>query len=102
MERLVGLTEMFPDSIRNIILSTGNGLIGSAKWTLKNGRSFAWVITSSSMIALMPVILERERHQLQQEQLAQQRQILLGPGATTPGAAGHSMYGNLVPPGLSK
>ncbi|KAG7258881.1 hypothetical protein CRUP_035619 [Coryphaenoides rupestris] len=54
VERLWGLTEIF-------------------------SRAALWVGTTSFMILVLPVVFETERLQLEQQQLQQQRQILLGP-----------------------
>jgi len=80
-ERLWGLTEMFPDCVRNASSST----VSFTKWAsyslYKFSRSALWVGTSSFMILAIPVVFEQERYNLQQQQEQHQRQLLLGPTA---------------------
>uniref|UniRef100_A0A672HJW9 Mitochondrial import receptor subunit TOM22 homolog n=1 Tax=Salarias fasciatus TaxID=181472 RepID=A0A672HJW9_SALFA len=72
MERLWGLTEMFPERVRTI----------AAKF-YSFTRSALWVGTTSVMILALPVLIERERlrfqQRLEQQRLQQRRQILFGP-----------------------
>jgi len=84
-ERLIGLTEMFPDFVRNGSVSLVKG-----SWTLAQScysltRAASWVVFSSATILFMPVMIESERLQLQDQQKAQKNQILLGPGAAVSG-----------------
>lgn len=44
-------------------------------------RSTVWVISTTSLIAFLPYIIEKERSDLEKTQVAQQRQMLLGPSA---------------------
>ncbi|KAG8009017.1 Mitochondrial import receptor subunit TOM22-like protein [Nibea albiflora] len=97
MERLWGLTEMFPDTVRTAAEVSAQCSVSLAKKFYRrirgNGkqelitlftrfsfsRSALWVGTTSFMILVLPVVFETERLQLEQQQLQQQRQILLGP-----------------------
>jgi len=93
-ERLMGLTEMFPDSVRNSCCTVSKSLKSLTKngcWFLRNAL---WIISSSAVILALPVVFESERAQQHQEALNQQRQILLGPNAAVSGSQGSN---NLLP-----
>lgn len=79
MERLWGLTEMFPDTLRSAAEVSAGCSLTVAKKLYSFSRSALWVGTTSFMILVLPVVFETERLQLEQQQLQQQRQILLGP-----------------------
>ncbi|XP_050981075.1 mitochondrial import receptor subunit TOM22 homolog [Labeo rohita] len=81
LERLWGLTEMFPDSLRSAAEVSAQCSLSVAKKLYSFSRSALWVGTTSFMILVLPVVFETERLQLEQQQLQQQRQILLGPNA---------------------
>ncbi|XP_039621528.1 mitochondrial import receptor subunit TOM22 homolog [Polypterus senegalus] len=93
-ERLWGLTEMFPDGMRNAVGVTLNCSVTVAKKLYSFTRSALWIGTTSFMILVLPVVFETEKLQLEQQQLQQQRQILLGPNTGMSGA----MPG-MLPPG---
>ncbi|CAG5136564.1 unnamed protein product [Candidula unifasciata] len=99
-ERLVGLTEMFPESVRRACSTTGSLVSTATKtgfWLVKN---ILWIASSSAVILILPVVFESERSQQHEEHLQQQRQILLGPNAAVSGGnAGSLLPGmNMVPP----
>ncbi|XP_049873185.1 mitochondrial import receptor subunit TOM22 homolog [Pectinophora gossypiella] len=77
-ERLWGLSEMFPDFVRN-----GTHTISTKTWSgVKSlyglSRTVMWIIASSSVILFAPVIFEVERAQVEEMQKSQQKQVLLG------------------------
>lgn len=80
-ERLWGLTEMFPESVRNFTASlvdyTQKGIQGIFKVTC----TASWIFFTSAMILFAPVVLETERAQINELKRIQQKQTLLGPGA---------------------
>ncbi|OQV16824.1 hypothetical protein BV898_08997 [Hypsibius exemplaris] len=96
-ERLVGLTEMFPEVVRD----TTSKLWELSKWSTANfyhyTREILWVVASSAVILALPVALEVESLQIQEAQIQQQRQILLGP---KPGGAPQIGGGGLPGSGL--
>ncbi|XP_029934506.1 mitochondrial import receptor subunit TOM22 homolog [Myripristis murdjan] len=79
VERLWGLTEMFPDTVRSAAEVSAQCSVSLVKKLYSFSRSALWVGTTSFMILVLPVVFETERLQLEQQQLQQQRQILLGP-----------------------
>uniref|UniRef100_A0A674CG95 Mitochondrial import receptor subunit TOM22 homolog n=1 Tax=Salmo trutta TaxID=8032 RepID=A0A674CG95_SALTR len=79
MERLWGLTEMFPDTLRSVAEVTASGSVTVAKKLFSFSRAALWVGTTSFMILVLPVVFETERLQLEQQQLQQQRQVLYYP-----------------------
>lgn len=84
-ERLIGLTEMFPDFVRDGSVSVVKGSWSLTQSCYSLARAASWVIFSSATILFMPVMIESERLQLQDQQKAQKNQILLGPGAAVSG-----------------
>ena len=84
-ERLWGLTEMFPDCVRN-----GSYTVTTKTWSgMKSlyglSRSVMWVVASSSVILFAPVIFEVERAQVAEMEKSQQKQVLLGTNAALSG-----------------
>ncbi|XP_078539696.1 mitochondrial import receptor subunit TOM22 homolog [Lissotriton helveticus] len=92
-ERLWGLTEMFPESMRSVAGVTCEFSVAAAKKMYSFTRAALWVGTTSFMILVLPVVFETEKLQMEQHQQLQQRQILLGP---TTGMSG-AMPGALPP-----
>jgi hypothetical protein len=42
LERLVGLSEMFPESVRRGSCALANNSVSLAKWTYSMSRTFSW------------------------------------------------------------
>lgn len=80
-ERLWGLTEMFPEPIRNACDKVSTFSVLSAKTVFKFSCNASWIFFTSSMILLAPVVFETERANMEQMQKSQQKQVLLGPGS---------------------
>ena len=78
-ERLWGLTEMFPESVRNATYTAVTTTTSSLKGFYGFSRSAFWILFSSSIILFAPVIFEVERVQMEEAQRTQQKQMLLGP-----------------------
>jgi len=88
VERLVGLTEMFPQPVRNGFVHVVSGSVSGVKSLYGFGRSALWVLFTSSVVLLAPLALEMERSQMEEMSKQQQRQILLGPSAALSGGGG--------------
>jgi len=101
LERIQGLSEMFPEGLRWACSKTASLTCNATKtgwWLVRNAL---WIASSSAVILALPVLFESERAQQQEEQLQQQRQILLGPNAAVSGAAGNNLLpgmGMMPPP----
>lgn len=84
-ERLWGLTEMFPEPVRNMtwttIVNTKLGICRAYGFS----RSAAWIVFSTSIILFAPVIFEVERANMEEMQRTQQKQMLLGPNSAISG-----------------
>ncbi|NWI20955.1 TOM22 protein, partial [Crypturellus soui] len=78
-ERLWGLTEMFPESVRSAAGATFDLSLSVAQKMYRFSRAALWIGTTSFMILVLPVVFETEKLQMEQQQQLQQRQILLGP-----------------------
>jgi len=87
LERILGLAEMFPESVRVGACTVASGSLASLKWVYSLSRSVSWIMFSSSAILFMPIMIETERMGMEEMQKQQQRQILLGPGAAVSGNA---------------
>lgn len=84
-ERLIGLTEMFPESLRCATVSLVEGSWSLTKSGYSFSRSAAWVIFSTATLLFMPIMIETERLAFQDQQKQQKTQMLLGPGVGVSG-----------------
>lgn len=98
-ERLWGLTEMFPSWLRSGVWSLTTNSATGMKNLYGFSRSALWILCSSSVILMAPVVFEVERAQMEEMQKMQQRQILLGPSAAVSGGPSH--MGMPMPPPMS-
>lgn len=80
-ERLWGLTEMFPEPLRNFSETVVDVSGKSVSTLYKFVCASSWIFFTSSMILFAPVIFETERAQMEEMQKSQQKQVLLGPGS---------------------
>ena len=76
-ERLWGLTEMFPETLRNGTWTAAQLSVASAKKAYSFSRSSLWILGTSFVILGLPVIFEVERVQTEEAALMQQRQVRL-------------------------
>lgn len=81
VERLVGLTEMFPKEVRNFSYNMSSCLCSCVKQLYSVSCTLTWFFFSSSAILVAPILFEVERAQMEEAQRAQQKQVLLGPNA---------------------
>lgn len=85
-ERLWGLTEMFPEGVRNFCGGVTHLTQRSVKGLYSFSCNASWIFFTSSVILFAPVIFETERAQMEEMQRSQQKQVLLGPGIGGAGA----------------
>ncbi|VDO00909.1 unnamed protein product [Rodentolepis nana] len=90
VERLIGLTEMFPDWFRGGVSKTFTKSVNAVKKTYLFSRCAAWFLASTATICLLPVMLEYERAQMEEQEATEHRSMMLGPGGVggTAGVAG--------------
>ncbi|XP_070187141.1 mitochondrial import receptor subunit TOM22 homolog isoform X2 [Littorina saxatilis] len=102
-ERLWGLTEMFPEPMQKAVSGVLTLSVAAIKSGYSLGRSALWIAASSATIMVLPVVFESERAQQHEQQLQQQRQILLGPNAAVSGTSGQNLLPGMgmVPPGMA-
>lgn len=74
-ERLWGLTEMFPEPVRNVSSALASVSMFATKSLYSFGRNGIWIAASSAIILALPVLFEMERSQMEEQQLQQQRQV---------------------------
>ncbi|XP_012256399.1 mitochondrial import receptor subunit TOM22 homolog [Athalia rosae] len=91
VERLAGLTEMFPEDVRRLGCTVGSSLCSFVKGLYGFSCSATWLFFSSTAILFGPIIFEVERAQMEEVQRTQQKQVLLGP---------NSAVSNMGSPGL--
>lgn len=84
-ERLWGLAEMFPESVRTCTYKVTTKTLSGMKNLYGLSRSVMWVVASSSVILFAPVIFEVERAQMAEMEKSQQKQVLLGTNAALSG-----------------
>ncbi|XP_073985505.1 translocase of outer mitochondrial membrane 22 homolog mge isoform X1 [Rhodnius prolixus] len=84
-ERLWGLTEMFPEKVRDATFTVYCGTKTGLKCLYSFTRTSLWIFFSSSAILLAPVMFEIERAQVEEAQKSQQKQVLLGPNTAMAG-----------------
>ena len=80
-ERLVGLTEMFPEGMTSGAVGLAKGSVSGAKWLYGTTRTLTWIVISTASILFLPVMIETQLLEIEEAQKQQQRQILLGPGS---------------------
>ncbi|KRK01105.1 mitochondrial import receptor subunit TOM22 homolog isoform X2 [Drosophila yakuba] len=91
-ERFWGLTEMFPEPLRNAVGAVSNATVKSVKGLYSFSCNASWIFFTSSVILFAPVIFETERAQMEELHKSQQKQVLLGPGsAMGPGGPSPSL-----------
>lgn len=87
-ERLWGLTEMFPESLRNGVHTTTKTVQSGVVGLYAFARATSWFLATSASVALLPIVFECQRFEVQEMTRNQQKQILLGTGSSLgPGMA---------------
>ena len=74
-ERIMGLSEMFPDFVRSAASTAYTSSLKGANAAYRFTRSSLWIIGTSVVILALPVVFEVERVQTEEAQLMQQRQV---------------------------
>jgi len=85
-ERLMGLSEMFPESLRAGTTSLVKNSWSGSQYLYGFTRSAAWILFSTASILFMPVMIETERLSILDQQKQAKTQMLLGPGVAASGA----------------
>lgn len=83
----MGLTEMFPEPVRNAVGTVVNTTAKSVRSIYAFSCNASWIFFTSSVILFAPVIFETERAQMEELHKSQQKQVLLGPGSAMSGAS---------------
>lgn len=74
-ERLWGLTEMFPESVRTACEVATDFSINSTKALYKFSCNASWIFFTSSMILFAPVLFETERAQMVELEMSQKQRV---------------------------
>uniref|UniRef100_A0A8D2B1E2 Mitochondrial import receptor subunit TOM22 homolog n=1 Tax=Sciurus vulgaris TaxID=55149 RepID=A0A8D2B1E2_SCIVU len=70
---------MFPERVPSAARATFDLSLFVAQKMYRFSRAALWIGTTSFMILVLPVVIETEKLQMEQQQQLQQLQILLGP-----------------------
>ncbi|VDP06402.1 unnamed protein product [Heligmosomoides polygyrus] len=68
-ERLEGLTEMVPQSLRKTITNGASWSIWGVKTICYVTRQAVWIAATTSLIMFMPYVIEKERSDLEKTQV---------------------------------
>jgi len=80
VERLYGLTEMFPESVRSLTWNLKSLTTSGVKTLYKFSRSTLWIVSTSVVVLALPAAFEIEKVRMEEDMRKQQQQMLLGPG----------------------
>lgn len=97
LERLYGLTEMFPESVRDLTWNLKSLTTAGVKGLYKFSRSTLWIVGTSTVILAFPAMFEIEKVRTIEEMKKQQQQMLLGPGGMGKGGGGPGGAPPLMP-----
>ncbi|KAF6774682.1 hypothetical protein AHF37_06573 [Paragonimus kellicotti] len=86
VERLIGLTEMFPESFRNGCSSAFKVALSGISTTFNMSKNVSWFLASTATICFLPLFLELERAQTEEQEAVHQRTMMLGPRAASGGS----------------
>jgi len=78
-ERVEALKEIFPAGIRHGVYGTLDWSWWFSKKMFYFTKSALWIGSTSAMLMVFPVIVEKELAEMAKAQLMQQQQMLLGP-----------------------
>lgn len=81
MERVFGLSEMFPPGLIKSVSNLGGKSVDGTKWVYSTGRNLTWMLFSTSVLLFLPAMLESERVGFEEMEKAKRQQILLGPSS---------------------
>ena len=81
LERIVALTEMFPEPVRDLTCAVCKNTASLSMGLLSFSKSGLWIAASTFTVLILPLICEQERSSIEEMQQQQQRQMLLGPSA---------------------
>ncbi|CAH8864783.1 unnamed protein product [Trichobilharzia szidati] len=85
-ERLIGLTEMFPEPVRHAASVLFDAATSGIESAYSISRSVTWFLASTATLCFLPLILELERVQTEEQEAVQQRTMMLGPRAAGGGS----------------
>ncbi|KER29010.1 hypothetical protein T265_04301 [Opisthorchis viverrini] len=99
IERLVGLTEMFPKPLRDGVYSLSCLAVSGIHSAFNLSKSVSWFFATTATVCFLPLFLELERVQTEEQEAAHQRTIMLGPRAAAGGSslAGFSAVPHIAP-----
>ena len=90
IERVIGLTEMFPPGLTKTVSLLGSGSVNGVKWVYSKGRNITWIVLSTAALLFLPVMIESERVGFEEMEKAKRQQILLGPSSAMSSAGSNA------------
>ncbi|VDP40402.1 unnamed protein product [Schistosoma mattheei] len=96
IERLIGLLEMFPEPVRRGVSFAYSAASEGVVSGYSLSRSVTWFLVSTATVCFLPLILELERVQTEEQEAVQQRAMMLGPRAAG-GGSGLAGFSAAVP-----
>lgn len=75
IERIVALREMFPERLCSLIGASQSWI----KTLFASSKALSWIVASTAAVLVLPISLETERQEYEQQMKRQERNILLGP-----------------------
>lgn len=78
LERIVGLREMFPKQLREVVGAAVDKTTSLVKSTYSTTRVVTWFVCSTAAILVLPVSLEVERFQYEERLRNQEKNIIFG------------------------
>ncbi|XP_076037205.1 translocase of outer mitochondrial membrane 22 homolog mge [Oratosquilla oratoria] len=85
LERIAGLSEMFPTGLRNASTRLVTGSVSTAKGLYDLTRQVVWVAVSTSVILFAPIMFELERLNVEEMMKQDRNRLVLGPGSAMSG-----------------
>uniref|UniRef100_A0ABM0MCC0 Mitochondrial import receptor subunit TOM22 homolog n=1 Tax=Saccoglossus kowalevskii TaxID=10224 RepID=A0ABM0MCC0_SACKO len=73
-ERIMALSEIFPERLRNVVSKVGSITKTGTIATYRFSRSAMWIFTTSFLVLVLPVVFEVEMTQMEQAQIQKERQ----------------------------
>lgn len=74
-ERIIALSEMFPEKVRNVSWTLATTSWSCLKATYGLSCNILWIVSTSAIILAAPPLIAHEREQIEEMNRQQQRQV---------------------------
>jgi len=79
-ERILALSEMFPESVRKFAVKVSGSTVSTVKSVYKVSRKVSWFFLSSAAISYWPMLIAMQLALVAELQSRQQKKVLFGAG----------------------